>query len=51
MNLSGFNEAVVKLHTTQPAVSQRIAPLVAELGINALGRSARTIKLTMKYCR
>lgn len=48
VNLSSFNKAAVKLHTTQPAVSQRIAALEAELGVKALDRSSRAIKLTTK---
>ncbi|CAM4234331.1 HTH-type transcriptional regulator GltR [Bordetella tumbae] len=48
VNLSSFNKAAVKLHTTQPAVSQRIAALETELGIKVLDRSARAIKLTAK---
>jgi DNA-binding transcriptional LysR family regulator len=48
VNLSSFNKAAVKLHTTQPAVSQRIASLEAELGVKALDRSSRAVKLTAK---
>lgn len=48
VNLNSFDKAAVKLHTTQPAVSQRIASLEEELGIKALERSSRTIKLTAK---
>jgi len=48
VNLSSFNKAAAKLHTTQPAVSQRIAALEAELGIKALDRSSRAVKLTAK---
>ncbi|OZI37408.1 LysR family transcriptional regulator [Bordetella genomosp. 10] len=48
VNLSSFNKAAAKLHTTQPAVSQRIAALEEELGIRALDRSSRAVKLTAK---
>lgn len=48
VNLASFNKAAAKLHTTQPAVSQRIATLERELGIRALDRSSRSVKLTAK---
>lgn len=48
VNFSSFNKAAAKLHTTQPAVSQRIAALEKELGIKALDRTSRAVKLTAK---
>lgn len=48
VNLSSFNKAAAKLHTTQPAVSQRIAALEADLGIRALDRTSRVVKPTAK---
>ncbi len=48
VKLGSFNKAAAKQNTTQPAVSQRIATLEAELGIKALHRSTRAIALTAK---
>lgn len=48
VNLSSFNKAAAKLHTTQPAVSQRIAALESDLGIRALDRTSRAVKPTAK---
>lgn len=48
VKLGSFNKAATKQNTTQPAVSQRIAALEAELGIKALHRSTRAITLTAK---
>lgn len=44
--LGGFRAAAEKLHTTQPAVSQRIAGLEAELGVRLFDRTARGVALT-----
>jgi DNA-binding transcriptional LysR family regulator len=41
--LKSFNRAAVKLHTTQPAVSQRIAQLEADIGHRLLEREKRTV--------
>ncbi|AHV92768.1 LysR family transcriptional regulator [Bordetella holmesii] len=48
VTLNSFNKAAAKLHTTQPAGSQRVATLESQLGIKALDRTSRTIKLTAK---
>lgn len=48
VNLNSFNKAAAKLHTTQPAVSQRIAALESDLGIRALDRTSRMVKPTAK---
>lgn len=48
VKLGSFNKAAAKQNTTQPAVSQRIAALEAELGIKVLHRSTRAIALTAK---
>lgn len=39
--LGGFRAAAERLHTTQPAVSQRIAALEHELGVRLFDRAAR----------
>lgn len=44
--LGSFRRAAEKLHTTQPAVSQRIAALEAELGVRLLERTKRAVALT-----
>jgi DNA-binding transcriptional LysR family regulator len=41
--LKSFNRAAVKLNTTQPAVSQRIAQLEADIGHRLLEREKRTV--------
>jgi DNA-binding transcriptional LysR family regulator len=41
--LKSFNRAAAKLHTTQPAVSQRIAQLEADIGHRLLEREKRTV--------
>lgn len=46
--LGSFRGASERLHTTQPAVSQRIASLEAELGVQLFDREARTVTLTAK---
>ncbi len=46
--LSSFSKAAERMNTTQPAVSQRIAALEAELGLRVFDRSARSITLTQK---
>lgn len=44
--LGSFRAAANKLHTTQPAISQRIAQLEAELGARLLERERRTVTPT-----
>ncbi|MGU3496175.1 LysR family transcriptional regulator [Xanthobacteraceae bacterium A53D] len=44
--LGSFRAAANKLHTTQPAISQRIAQLEAELGARLLDRERRTVTPT-----
>ena len=46
--LGSFRAASDKLNTTQPAVSQRIASLEADLGVRLFERDARGVKLTGK---
>ncbi|MDF3851454.1 LysR family transcriptional regulator [Achromobacter denitrificans] len=46
--LGSFRAASEKLNTTQPAVSQRIASLEADLGVLLFERDARGVKLTGK---
>lgn len=45
-SLGSFRAAAVKLNTTQPAVSQRIAGLEDALGVRVLSRQARTVAPT-----
>lgn len=45
-SLKSFNRAAVKLNTTQPAVSQRIAQLEADIGHRLLEREKRTVAPT-----
>lgn len=47
-HFGGFRAAAEKLHTTQPAVSQRIAQLERELGVRLFDRQPRRIALTLK---
>ena len=47
-HLGGFRAAAEKLNTTQPAVSQRIALLEAELGLRLFDREPRRVALTLK---
>lgn len=44
--LNSFSQAATKLHTTQPAISQRITALENDLNLKTLDRSARQIKPT-----
>jgi DNA-binding transcriptional LysR family regulator len=44
--LRSFGRAAEKLHTTQPAVSQRVARLEAELGVRLIERGGRGFALT-----
>jgi DNA-binding transcriptional LysR family regulator len=46
--LRSFRGAAERLHTTQPAVSQRIAALETELGLRLFDRVARSVGLTPK---
>lgn len=46
--LGGFRAAADKLHTSQPAISQRIAQLEAGLGTRLLDRDTRGVRLTVK---
>lgn len=46
--LKSFRGAAERLHTTQPAVSQRIAMLEMELGFKLFDRVARSVNLTAK---
>jgi DNA-binding transcriptional LysR family regulator len=46
--LGSFRAAAAKLNTTQPAISQRMAALEAELGVRLFEREARGVKLTAK---
>ncbi len=47
-NLGSFHGAATKLHTTQPAISQRIAQLEAEFGVRLLERDSRSVNPTEK---
>lgn len=47
-HLGGFRAAAEKLNATQPAVSQRIALLEAELGVRLFDREPRGVALTPK---
>jgi DNA-binding transcriptional LysR family regulator len=46
--LQSFKRAAERLHTTQPAVSQRVANLETNLGVKLFDRGARTSALTPK---
>lgn len=46
--LGSFRAAAEKLNTTQPAISQRIASLEADLGVRLFERDARGVSLTGK---
>jgi DNA-binding transcriptional LysR family regulator len=46
--LQSFKRAAERLHTTQPAVSQRVANLETNLGVKLIDRGARTSSLTPK---
>jgi len=46
--LGGFRAAAEKLNATQPAISQRIASLEADLGVRLFERDTRGIALTAK---
>ncbi|TBW40277.1 LysR family transcriptional regulator [Siculibacillus lacustris] len=46
--LASFRGAAERLHTTQPAISQRIAQLEADLGVRLLVRENRTVTPTPK---
>ena len=45
-NLRSFRGAAERLHTTQPAVSMRIAQLENDLGVRLLERDRRAVSLT-----
>jgi len=44
--LKSFRAAADKLHTTQPAISSRIAALEEELGVKLFERNSRAVTLT-----
>lgn len=46
--LGGFRRAAEKLHTSQPAISSRIAALERALGVSLLERGASGVQLTPK---
>ena len=46
--LGSFRGAAAKLHTTQPAVSQRIAKLEADFGTRLIERKSRSVRPTEK---
>ncbi|EJW10304.1 putative LysR family transcriptional regulator [Rhodovulum sp. PH10] len=46
--LGGFNKAAARLAITQPAVSQRVAQLEADLGVTLIERSPRHVCCTEK---
>ncbi|MGY2048083.1 LysR family transcriptional regulator [Methylobacterium sp. JK268] len=46
--LCSFRQAAERMHTTQPAVSQRIAALEEEFGVKLFERRARAVCLTAK---
>ena len=46
--LKSFRAASDKLHTTQPAISSRIAALEDELGVKLFDRTSRAVTLTQK---
>ncbi|WP_205754858.1 LysR family transcriptional regulator [Azoarcus sp. DD4] len=46
--LGGFRAAAEKLHTSQPAISQRIAQLEDGLGVRLFDRDTRGVRLTAK---
>lgn len=46
--LRSFRGAAERLHTTQPAVSQRIASLENELGLRLFDRVSRSVNITLK---
>ena len=46
--LKSFRGAAELLHTTQPAVSQRVAALEVEFGLKLFDRTARSVSLTPK---
>ena len=48
VTLNSFNKAAIKLHTTQPAISQKITAIENDLGFKVLDRSSRQIKATHK---
>lgn len=48
VTLNSFNKAAAKLHTTQPAISQKITSIENEFGFKVLDRSSRQIKSTEK---
>lgn len=48
VTLNGFNQAAIKLQTTQPSISQKINAIENELGFKVLDRSTRQIKATHK---
>jgi DNA-binding transcriptional LysR family regulator len=45
-NLASFRRAAERLHTTQPAISQRVAQIEAELGFPLLRRGSKSVTPT-----
>jgi DNA-binding transcriptional LysR family regulator len=48
IRLGGFGAAAAKLNATQPAISQRIHELEAELGVKLINRTQKSLSLTPK---
>lgn len=46
--LGGFRAAAEKLHTSQPAISQRISQLEDQLGTRLFDRDTRSVRLTVR---
>ena len=48
VKLGSFRKAAVRLHITQPSVSERISRLESTVGVLLLERSARPVQPTMR---